>query len=291
MAQLLNDPAAARSCFEQSLLHAREASFLGGVAFALRNIGLMAAQQGDQAQAFALYQESLDLYRQLDIQGGIGILLQTLGDVWADQDAARAEAYYRESLPIFRAIGYEQLTAMTLGDLAELALRRRSALEAREYAEECLVLGRVIDSPELIVDALLVLGSGARLEGERERAGVYYRESLQRAYAWGDARWTTKALDRVVELVLEKAGTYSALRRAALLAGAAEALRERLAIPRAAKDQTEHERSVAAAYERADGAAFEAAWAEGEALSLDQVVAAALALLESRTPQCQQEHG
>ena len=272
LAGLLGDPVA-RSRFEQALVHAREAGYVPGVAFALRNIGMELEQQGDRTQAFALYQESLEVYKQLGHQQGIGIVLHTLGCAWAAEDPARAEAYHRESLAMFRTIGDEQLVPIALANLAEITLERGDAAQAREYAEECLAFARKLDSPELIVEALLMLGASGRMAGDRERAAAYYGESLQRAHSWGDARWMAKALDGVVLLRLEGDETSGARTRAARLAGAAEALRERIALPRAAAELVEHERVIAALGARADEGEFWAAWAEGRATTLEQAIA------------------
>ncbi len=71
--------------------------------------------------------------------------------------------------------------------------------------------------------------------------------------------------------------------QAAQLFGAAEALRETLALRRPAVDQVEHERRVASTGEALGDAAFGAAWAQGRAMTLEQAIEYALAA-ESEPP-------
>jgi hypothetical protein len=67
------------------------------------------------------------------------------------------------------------------------------------------------------------------------------------------------------------------MERAVQLFGAAAALWDRLGLPRAPEAREEHERQVAAARAALGAAAFAAAWAAGQRLSLEQAVATALA--------------
>src|SRR5262249_52477903 len=65
--------------------------------------------------------------------------------------------------------------------------------------------------------------------------------------------------------------------QAARLFGAAAVLREAANAPLAARHRAEYERQVAAARALLDPASFAAAWAEGQAMTLDEAVAYALA--------------
>jgi hypothetical protein len=65
--------------------------------------------------------------------------------------------------------------------------------------------------------------------------------------------------------------------RAARLWGAAAALREALGAPRAPNRRAEGERELGAARAALGESAFAASWAEGQALSLEQAIADALA--------------
>jgi hypothetical protein len=64
--------------------------------------------------------------------------------------------------------------------------------------------------------------------------------------------------------------------RAARLLGASEALLETIGVGLQCSDQFEVDRYEAAVREQLDQATFEAAWAEGRAMSLEQAVTSAL---------------
>ena len=64
--------------------------------------------------------------------------------------------------------------------------------------------------------------------------------------------------------------------RAARLFGAAHALRESVGIPLRPIARPEYERDVAAVRTRLDEASWQAAWAEGQAMTLEQAIAYAL---------------
>ena len=65
-------------------------------------------------------------------------------------------------------------------------------------------------------------------------------------------------------------------RRAARLYGAAQALRETIGSPLPAEDRAYYEEAVADVHTIPGEASFEAAWAEGRAMPLEQAVAYAL---------------
>lgn len=67
-----------------------------------------------------------------------------------------------------------------------------------------------------------------------------------------------------------------ALRWAAQLWGAAEALRETIDVPRLPVDRADYEQAVGAAHAQLEEEAFVVAWQEGRAMPLQQVIDDAL---------------
>jgi hypothetical protein len=64
--------------------------------------------------------------------------------------------------------------------------------------------------------------------------------------------------------------------RATRLLGAAAALRERIGAPLPPVDRADYDRDVASAHAQLDEVTFDAAWAAGQALTLEQAIAEAL---------------
>ena len=204
MASLLGDRPAAIYAYEQALIHARAAGYAAGEAFALYYLGFQGTAQGDRARARALYEESLALYRTLNDRGGIGIVLRGLGETFVPDNLVQAEVYYQDSLAIFREINHQQLTTITLCDLAELALAQGN--DALGYAEEGLVRARELGSPDCMVRSLLVLGKVAQREGALVLAHGYVEEALERARAWGEQEYIARCRDELTTLVPEADG-------------------------------------------------------------------------------------
>jgi transcriptional regulator with XRE-family HTH domain len=125
------------------------------LAAALSSAGWLAKLRGDRAQAMALLQRSVGLYR-------------TLGDPLGTSDA--------------------------LEILGELALFNGDAIAATWFHEEGLALRRGLARPELVVRSLHGSGHAEILRGYHERAAERFLESLQILHDGQDLRNTALAL-------------------------------------------------------------------------------------------------
>ena len=112
-----------------------------------------------------------------------------------------------------------------------------------------------------------------RLQGELARAITLFQEALGPLQELGD-RWM---LARSLEGLAAVHSLQSEHRRAARIYGAAEALRETIGAPVNISLRPDYDYRVADACRALGATVFEAAWAEGRAMSLDQAVAYALA--------------
>jgi hypothetical protein len=109
-------------------------------------------------------------------------------------------------------------------------------------------------------------------EGDFAAASGYYRESLAMSAELEDYLLTAMALDGLAAVALaEGVGE-----KAALLAGAAEALCEAAGDPLQTWEQSLRDRYVAALGSTLDPAALEREWARGRGLTLREAAAAAL---------------
>src|SRR5262249_5095673 len=125
--------------------------------------------------------------------------------------------------------------------------------------------------------ALCGLGDIAGLRGEPEQALRMYRESLSLYRSIGYTRGVLGCLEgfgKVNSLVHpdERAGPR---------VGGGGALRHALHLPIPPSERAAHAESIARLRVALGETAFAAAWVEGQALSLDQAVAAGLAELKS----------
>jgi hypothetical protein len=146
--------------------------------------------------------------------------------------------------------------------------------------EESLALRRALGDRRGIASSLTSQGLVACMQGEYSRAATLIDEGLVLSRDIG-------ARDLVAES-LESLAWVAAAReqpeRATRLGGAAGALREALAAPLWPEQRAGHDRAVQAMRAALGEDAFTVAWAEGQALTLEQASALALERGEVTAP-------
>jgi tetratricopeptide (TPR) repeat protein len=116
--------------------------------------------------------------------------------------------------------------------------------------------------------ALNNLGWVALVRGDRERAEALYGESLLLCRKLGDRLTASES----IEALACATGIQGEAQRAARLLGAAEALREAVAFRQAPRGRALREPHLKAARAQADKEAWEAAWAMGRAMTMEQAI-------------------
>jgi non-specific serine/threonine protein kinase len=195
----------------------------------------------------------------------VGLSLGTL----SAGDVDRAAALCEEGLAVNRLAGDRRGMYFALYGLMEVARAQGDVARAVALMEEAHALTRQQGDPWSIAFALSILGSLVLLQGDPVRAEALQRESLGLRRAIDDAVGIGRSLDGLGWA----ASAQRQFGRAARLFGAAEALREQIGAAPHLPWRAEHERWVAAAWVELGEETFAAAWAEGRALSLDDVVA------------------
>jgi hypothetical protein len=116
------------------------------------------------------------------------------------------------------------------------------------------------------------LGRMAFLRGDDGEAIARFAESLTLFGEWGYIQGIAWCLDALAGIV----GAQGQPERAVRLLAAAEAMHDSRAPQLSAADRAERERTVALVRAQLDEATFAAAWAEGRAMTLEQVLNEAL---------------
>ncbi len=248
---------------------------------AFNGAGSLAYQQGDYPAARALYVEFLALCRKLGDKRGVGAALGNLGIVAHEQgDYPAARALYEESLALARELGHKNMVANALNNLGNVSRDQEDYAVARARNEAGLALARELGDKGGIASFLTNLGSVAFYQGDYDAARALHEESLALLRELGDKRGIAECLEGLAALH----GAQGQVAQAAKLWGAAEALRETLGVPLPPADRLASERHLAAARARLDPATFAAAWAEGRALLLEEVIADVLADVPQPVP-------
>jgi predicted ATPase/class 3 adenylate cyclase len=266
--------ARAESLLDQALTLARQEGARWVMAQTLEGLGALASGHDDLLLARQRHEASLALFRDLGDRRAIaaacvwdGIAAGLLGDM------ATARARLTEALGISRELRSEVRISHTLLQLAELALSEGNYGQSQAYLEESVAIARDIGSRWVNGAGLICSGWLARAEGDNPRAIALMRAALRLLQAANVERGIARCLRNLGILAVE-AGR---VRRGACLLGAADAKRDRdwLSLrlfdgPRA------YEASKSAARRILGDDAFELAWAEGQAMTLEQAVAYAL---------------
>ncbi len=149
------------------------------LAMALRGAGVLAIQQGDYAEAKALHEKSLGLYREIGDKSGIAHQLNLLGEIAQFQGQYMdATELYQESLALRYERSEKRGIATTLGQLGIIARDRGQYLQAEEQLEESLILSREIEDKQMIALALKNLGLNAYYLCEYPKASRLFEEAV-----------------------------------------------------------------------------------------------------------------
>ena len=305
-----DDDATARSLMEESLAIRQELGQPAAIAEVLgRGLGNLALGQGNYDAARTLFEKALAIFRDLKDARMSAMMLSSLGHVaQREGDDQRAETLYQESLKLTRIGGAKPLLAGQLFDLGCMALMRRDFAAARALFEECLALEREMGHRQGLAGALNCLGDVARFQGNYAGARTYYEESLALCRAKEAKPYIAVLLHSLGHVALHQGdsrraqmlfveglalqGEFShqqhineflaglaavaaidgAPDRAARLFGAAEASLKTSDDRLDFVDFGEDDRNLASLRAQLDTEVFAAAWAEGQAMTLEQAI-------------------
>jgi Tetratricopeptide repeat len=180
--------------------------------------------------------------------------------------------------------------AHVLQGLGDVARGEGDYPRARALKEEGLLLLRELGDKACTASTLAGLGMLAHLEADDERARALLEQSLALGRELDDRGTMALALEGVAAVL----GEQTAFDRAARLLGAAEALREAGSAPQMPYERSALERTVRAVRGGMGVDSCARRWAEGRALSLDQVLEQAVepapAWIGTRVGQAAEHH-
>jgi hypothetical protein len=144
---------------------------------------------------------------------------------------------------------------------------------AASYYEESLALMRELGDTGSVAIALQNLGNVHREQGALELAAAQYRESLSLYRELQDRRGVASCLQGMAAVAM----SHGDAERAARLSGAAAAVRTAIGAELPVASRSKFEETTARARAALTETEFAAAWAAGQALSLEEASADALA--------------
>ncbi len=241
-----------------------------------------ALSQGDVGAARLHVEEALALNRARADKLETAWSLETLANIaGAEGGFARASELHAEALALLRELGDPSNLAVMLNDEGWRAYLAGDGARALLLLEESLALFRQVgDSTARLVYTLESLAWVLLDHDDYARARALLTEGLLLAQHYGDKSQQMWALEGLACLAarsgMAQGGPLKGAQRAARLFGAAEALRETCGQLPTPAERSIHERYVAMGRAHMDEAAWQAAWAEGRAMTPEQAIAYAL---------------
>ena len=297
-----------RPLAEESLAINKELGDQKGLAASLYALGVATNHTG-APEALSFLLQSLAAYRSLDDKRGISEVLIIISQ--ASNDPAQRQASLEESLELARERGDAITMAGALNNLGILALDFGNFSQARFWLEESLALQRPLGPPGYVT-TLQILADLEAYEGNYAEARALCEEGLSMIknagmkgqqiwlrsilgyIALGEGKWEEARTSLVNDLHrFNSAGRISGmlyslegfarlaarqgqLERATRLFAFAATTREAKNIPLVPVDQALVDRDLVSVKTQLDDTTFEALWAEGSTMTLEQAVAISL---------------
>jgi predicted ATPase/class 3 adenylate cyclase len=236
-------------------------------------LGETARQRGDYDLAMEFYEESHRLYREAGDRRGVAWSLGSLANVAGDRgDHERAKRLYKEGMVLSRRLGGARPLGAYLLSLGYEFLLEGDLERAVELNEEAAALFRKQGRRGDLQYVLANLGWVALLQGHHERAEAIHRECLVLCRDLGDRLTASESLEGLAC----SAAARGEAGRAAVLFGAAEAVRETTGYQLAPRDRSLREPYLAAVRSQEGEAAWSAAREEGRSMEFEDAVLYAL---------------
>jgi tetratricopeptide (TPR) repeat protein len=247
----------------------------------LHSAGVVALFSDERDKGRQLHLDSLDLYRAIDDDLETGWLLIYLGAQALGQpdQFEEAIAYVEEGLGLLQRVNDRAGIAQALHVIGELARHSGDQKRAAEVLMQGLSIAREIDDglrEILILDHLTYI---ALYDDDVERASALSQEAFTLTIE-ADHRPHIPAAIAAAAAVSMAEGDPD---RAARLLGASDVVFEALGFAPRPSDMLDISRTMLMVKEAQDSASFEAAWAEGQAMNLEEAIAYALEVPHSNS--------
>jgi predicted ATPase/DNA-binding SARP family transcriptional activator len=274
----------AAKTYEEALAFVQELGYRFHIAFYFYSLGILAWFQGEYSQAIHQVSSSHPIFRDIGYHWMTVSSLHTLGDIaLAEGDVEGAAQWYEDELKISQKMQLEAPQIFAMVGLAKVAWAKGDYDLAAKGSEESLRMSRKADIRPATFHSLLNLGRVAQSQGDYSKARAFYIEALELQKRRVSPLFNLTGLKTYITTVsypLEAlailASAQNKMERAARLISAAETLYAPLRFEMSARERAEHDEAIAAVRAALGEEAFAKAWAEGQAMILEEAVAYAL---------------
>ncbi|MGC1374663.1 MAG: tetratricopeptide repeat protein [Anaerolineales bacterium] len=266
-----NDFQQAQAIYEEMAALARQFNRRNDLGVALQGLGDIAQFWGDYPRARALYLESLALYREIEHTRGMGWALDRLGNLALEQGLLEeASAFFTRSLTIFETQDYQEGIAHSRSKLGLIAFEERRYADAVQLFEASLAYFRLMSPNWHYAWLIEYLGQAVLGLGDLSRAAGFFCQSLEIHFEGKSSLGIAYNLHGLASVALAEGQA----RRAVRLFSAVQRIFEHYPPPPPRRRKLDA--SVARSRDVLDPSDFAAIWREGQAMTLEQVVAEGL---------------
>jgi len=259
--------------FSEAVELGREAGEKRLIANSLLGLAQTFTDLGKYERVVRAFQEAISISEELGDIVNVARALGGLGRAASRQgDYAQAIAWQEKALVIRRELGAPIEIAQSLQNLGSQALKLGDYPRAIEYAEESAAIDIEVGNKENLTFALGLVGKAAMRLGDYERAAANFGRCLPVFVELG----ATTMVAFVFEEIGRVAIGLGQPAKAARLFGVAEALRESVGAEVDPPDRAERDQTIASLRQSLSDAQFNAAWAVGRTMPLDEAVAYAM---------------
>jgi tetratricopeptide (TPR) repeat protein len=266
----LDDYRTAKLSLLESIQMSRDIDDKECLAFSLHSLGFVTEAEGDYERAKALFKESIQAGEEAKSSWlvgeafcGLGIIAEIQGDYPA------AKEYYSKYLAKSEDIEDLRGLASALNCLGAVAREQGSYSEARHLHEKSLALRQGMGNKNGMAYCQHDLGLLEETIGNHREACRSFQKSLTLCRETGNKLWTIRNLESIGKMT----HTTGKGEDAALIYGAADALRTSIAAPLTPAESAKHGEIITSVKQQ-----FSAQWQEGSEWSLDAAINHALSI-------------
>jgi non-specific serine/threonine protein kinase len=240
---------------------------------ALKAAGMIQLFDANYTEARPLLEEAVTIAREVDDLRELALAVRFLGHVLYNLgEYEAAAALLEESLQLAHKLQDHYGIAWSLHFLGDLALRQGNREQAQSLYQESISRLRELKDSTVLAYTLRRLGMVMRGNHDYARAKALCQESVRLNFALRDRRAVAASLVGLAGLAFVEGHAVDA----AKLLGAAERLLNDANAHLHLDDQREYELHLESVKSQLDVPTFNQAWAEGQAMTIEQTVAFAL---------------
>lgn len=235
--------------------------------------GVLARELGEVAAAQSHLQHSVQIARSLgDLQTTTNALGNLASNASEQCDYATASTLYHEVLTTWRELGHQRNVAATLGNLAFVVAETGDFVAAQQMYEESLRILQEVGDEWSTAYMLNNLANVISRQGDNDLARALHKQSLILHQKLGSRAGLAYALEGLAAVAFAEQQPEQVI----TLLAAADTLRQLIATPAGAADQTRHELALASSRAVLGETAAERLWLKGADLDPNQAVTLAL---------------